>query len=493
MEQVAKKSRRISPFPRWVWLVLLLAAGTGALLLLLSPKKLPQLPSAVTYGELYSHTPGEIASLSVTLRSGEAWTLNQSPDGTVLLDDHSVALNQLRISDAFNSAAVVSYEQILSNDPREYQEYLPEMGLDTPYISAIISYQDGIQVRLFIGDEVPGENGRWFYMRVEGDNRLFALDRGTVEGLAINRVNMLQVNQPVLHEGRIDRIAITNAKGQVHTWALQGNITDGNAADRWAMVSPIPYPADGTVMKNMRDHLSHLYIGPRVDAATPGSLTEYGFDHPQLQLTIHQQAGRTHSTGTSGAMEMTDHPESTLTLAVGNAKNDVLNYVMYEGHIHVMSRHITDALVKLKAAETLSHYLLHMDATSLSTLTVEQEDKQTVYRITRSERVSENNELVRDPQGKVQWDFTVTKNGTPMAWDTFSAWYDQLTQVQVSGLLDHPSHTPPAHWHTRIITEDIRGGRDEVVLSQLDGFQDTVTINGTAMFYLTQGELDSHL
>lgn len=493
MEQVTKRSKKKPPMPRWVWLVLLLVAAGAGLVIWRMPKPLPELPSAVTYGEIRRHDPGEVAVLQVKLRGEDTWTMHQDTAGHITLEGENGALNPLRVTEAIHSAAVVSYERILADTPDEYAVYLAEMGLADPYVTAVITYRDGEKFTLSIGDEVLGEQNRWFYLLVDGDQRLFALDRGTVEGLAINRANLLQVDQPVLHADRMDRITLSGEDGTRFVWALEGSITDGNADDRWIMVEPYRYPADGSVIRNLRKTLEHLYIGPKEAAATPGNLPAYGFDPPRITLAIHQQAGEMGTTGAAGTFGMASYPEETFALEIGAAKSEVLQYVRYQGHIHVMSRHITDGLQQLKPADTLSPYLLHMDATALSAMTVEQDGQITQYQIQRGERVAANNELERDGRGRVIMDYTVTKNGTPMAWDAFAAWYDQLAKVEVSGVLKPADLETASMPHICIITEDTLGHRDEITLSPMDPFHHRVTINGTSIFYLVKDGLTEWL
>ena len=103
-----------------------------------------------------------------------------------------------------------------------------------------------------------------------------------------------------------------------------------------------------------------------------------------------------------------------------------------------------------------------------------------------AEQVAENNELVTDDEGNQVYDITLTKNGESADYTAFSAAYNQLMMVTMSGRL-------PDDWtaadipHTVWTFTDIDGTVHTVALTRYDAMHDAVAVDGVALFYLIQG------
>ena len=77
------------------------------------------------------------------------------------------------------------------------------------------------------------------------------------------------------------------------------------------------------------------------------------------------------------------------------------------------------------------------------------------------------------------------RNGEEIAYDAFSAAWERLLTVTVSGRL--PEGWQPKETHTRYIFRTVSGGRHTMELSDYDGMHDAVTMDGHTLFYLIKG------
>lgn len=495
MHQVQKKKRRALRHGRALMLaaavMLLLACGAAyALLSQPSMVDLWEIDSTQEGGTLYEYEAGDVQRIAVTLRSGEGWAALHQEDGSMVLEGDDGFSVEPETADALLAAAsVVAYSEIVTDDPAEYTDRLAEFGLDSPRATVEIAYADGVRCVLRIGDPCELENNSFYYMTVDGDQRLFGLDRGTAMDLIQQRGALYDVTQPTLHKARIDRITFARgAGGEVWAqWTLRGDI-GGDAIDRWMLTTPALYPADGESMDNLLDNLVNIRLGAYVGKATEENLKEYGFDDPRLILTLHQAEGSIGTTDAEGVVSAMDWPEDEFTLVVGGARNESVDYVRVEDKIYVTSHYSLQVFMETEPASTVSRYTAPVALGNLTRLTVTTDGATDEYVLTRQEQVAENNELVTDEDGNVVYDIHCTRNGEEISYAAFEAAYNNLLLVTVSGQL-------PSGWkaqeapHT-VFTFEGGGTSHTVELTRFDALHDAVVIDGYAMFYLIQGGMD---
>ena len=111
-----------------------------------------------------------------------------------------------------------------------------------------------------------------------------------------------------------------------------------------------------------------------------------------------------------------------------------------------------------------------------------------VYTLRRQERVAANNELVTDENGEVVWDVFCDKDGAEVSYSAFSAAWEQLRAVRVTGWLpDGFTVTEPVH--TTLTFTTVTGKTHTLALAPYDALHDAVIVDGTALFYLISGGL----
>lgn len=487
MQSVRKKTKKPLRYARWMLLaglLLLLAGSIGAWRLASKPEEPIVIEKTIHSGTLYTYAEENIASLRITLRSGESWQLTQDADGNLAVDgDSAYQVAQRKRTSLLSAAAVVTYEDVLTEDALAYAQNYADFGLDTPRVVAEISYRDGTAVTLRIGDDHALEDTGWSYMLIDGDPRLYAIDTGTADALTVEKADLHPIEQPVLHKARFDRITLTGEDGQVKAaWVLQGDI-GGDANDRWQLTVPLTYPADGESMSNLHDNLENIRLGAYVGEATPENLTKYGFHAPRFVIEIHMAAGSIGSANAAGEYEVVDWPESSFTLTVGAAKNDAVDYVRVEDSIYLTSHYSLAVFMNMKPVSTLTRFVAPTALGNLASLRIAGPDTAEEYVLTRTEQVAENNELVYDAQGNIVYDVTCTRNGESIAYTAFEAAYNNLLIVTVSGTLSTGWQSDEAP-HTTYTFTQTDGVVHVVELVHCDAFHDAVVLDGNTMFYL---------
>lgn len=486
MLEVKKKTRRTPRHAR-AWMALcaaVLALGVGAAAVVANRPAAPveEVESHDTSGTLTDYESSQVTRLAIAHRNGDSWAALQTAGGTLTLeDDPEYEISAAKAADLLDLARSLTYQQVLAEDASAYS--LADFGLENPLLTLSVTYADGACWALHLGDSLTLESSNAYYMLVDGDSRLFALDRGTAEALMVERAALHPVEQPTLHKARFDHITLLDGNGAtLAEWVLQGDI-GGNAQDRWLLTAPIQYPADGESISTLQDSLANLRLGAYVAEATPESLTAYGFDTPSLTIAVHQAAGAIGTTGADGVYAVTDWPENTFTLTVGGKKSDMVDYVLVDGSIYLGSHFTLEVFSGMDPMATLSRYTVPVALGNLQSLTLRQGDTETVYTLARTEQVAENNQLVTDAAGNVVYDITCDMNGKAVPYASFESAYNGLLKVTVSGLLPQgwqPTEAP----HTTYVFQAATGERYTLELTRFDPLHDAVLLDGRAVFYL---------
>lgn len=442
-----------------------------------------------TAANLFEYTPVDVAS--ITIRRGEeaSWTVTQADGLLTLAGEGGFTLSESTSATLLDAACILPCEAVLTDDPTEYQPHLADFGLDNPRYEAIVTYADGVTAHLRVGD--PGaENNAWYYMTVEGDDRLFTFSRGMVEALFVSRDSLWDVASPVIHKARIDRLTLT-APDAVTQWTLQGHITDMDAADKWFVTAPFTYPADADAMSTLLANAANLRLGAYVGPATAENLAAYGFDTPRLTIDIHMAAGAIGVTSEDGAVIATDYPEGTVTFIIGGEKNDMVDYVRHVDSIYLSSHFTMGMFLDYDVAATMSRYPVMTALGNLASLTIDENGAVTEYLLTRTEQVAANNEIVTDEDGNAVYDVTVACNGEPVDYTAFETAYNKLAMATVSGAL--PSGLSIPSPHTTCTFADVDGTVHTVALADFDVLHDAVIVDGHPAFYLIKGGFQLNL
>lgn len=494
--QTVEKKRSAARRPGLAALLLLALAALAGLLLLLhaSRQGTPEQPSAPvvsTAQTLLEYPPEDVQRITIA-RSGEApWTVVRDADGRITLqEDTPIPLSDATAAVLADAARIIACSQVLSETPAEYLPHMAVYGLEPPDCTASITYADGRTATLHLGF-ISHENS-WYYMQLEGDDRLFAMAKGLAEDLFVSRDSLLEVPQPVIHRARMDRITFTRGDGSMLQWTLKADIADSDALDHWQITAPFTYPADADAMNSLLRNLANLRLGAWVGPATPDLLTECGFDLPRLTMALHMAPGDIALVGSAGAADPQHFSESECVITIGGERSDLVDYVLFDGQIYVSSHFTLGVFLNMEAERTMSRYLVQTALGNLASLTISTPEGDVVYALQRSEKVAPNNELLLDDDGNPQLETTVTRNGEPIDYATFEAAYSQLILTTVSGELPDPSASFPTP-HTTYTFQDVNGMVSTVALADFDVLHDAVLLGGHPVYYLIKGGFQLNL
>ena len=477
MQKVERKQHKSGGPRRRLWLaaVFVLLAGSMTVLLL-TGRVSEEMPVREEHsGTLISREAEELVSITVKRRGEEAWTLVRREDGTLAPEggaEWTVTEAQGRLLQ--EAMTLLGYQEVLTEDPETYLADPASFGLESPLVTVTACYRDGTETTVHIGNDIGLDDG-WYYMTVDGDNRLFAVSSGTVEGMNVEYALLHPVPKPEIYAALLDRITVSDADGNVIAeWALQGKISDRDAGTNWFVTMPFTSPADEGSIKNLKKNAENLRLGVFTADADEPLLEQYGLAHPSRKLTFHMAAGSTGTVSDTGVYDVQDHEEKTVVMYVGNARDEMADYVRYGDEIFTVSHFTIAVFSDPNPMNTVAKYPVLVPLASLESLTVEQEGETREYVIVDREQAEDEDETRE-----------VRLNGEMIPWDMFEAAYDRLLTVTYSGVLPQG-----AQWkepYKKYTFRTLSGGTHTITLGDFDGMHDAVTVDGTTLFYLIKG------
>ena len=477
MQRVERKEHPERKHRRLIWLaaafVLLAASVTAAVLLLRKPAEvIPE--EEKHWGMLISRQEEELVSVTVHRRGEDAWTLYRTENGRLMPEGGEgwiVAEQQGQLLQ--EAVTQLRYEEILTEDPEIYRVNSADFGLEEPLVTVTARYTDGTEKTIRVGGDTGLEEDSR-YVTADGDDRLYAVSAAVVEDLNIEFELLHPVPRPEIYASLLDRITLYDSEKVVTEWALQGEITDRDAAVNWAVTAPFRYPADEETMKKLKKSAENLRLGAYTAPATEENLEKYGFKNPRRILHFHMAAGSTGTVSDSGVYDVKEHTENTVTLTIGGAPDDLADYVRFGEEIFTVSHFTMAAFLETDPMDTVAKYPVLTPLASLERLTLEENGEVRDYVLQEAEN-TEDGSAAR----------CCLLNGKEIPWESFEAAYNRLLTVTFSGKL--PEGAEWKEGYKKYTFRTVSGGTHTVIFSDWDGIHDAVTADGSTLFYLIRG------
>ena len=441
-------------------------------------------------GTIIRRNAEELQSLTVKQRGKEPWTAEKEEDGSLRLtpEDNSMPNTWLvddSIAGRLTDAAVnLTYDDVFTENRTDWEPYAEDFGLKDPLVNAVFRYTDGTETSVHFGDSADPDDNAYYYMTVEGDDRLYAVAAGTVEDLNTEKELLHPVRTPEIRGALLDRITVKEGDGTIRKeWTLQGKVSDRDAAENWLLTVPFVYPADYDAMKNLRDSAENLRLGVYIGEAEEEALKQCGLDRPAAIIELHMAAGSTGTVSDSGVYDVDDWEERTVTFALGNNKSEMVAYVRFGDEIYTISHFSVNVFTETDPMMTAARYTVTTPLNSLESVTVEKPDGTVHYALEKEEGSETGGN--DQPETADTAAYRCLRNGEEISYDAFSAAWERLLTVTVSGRL--PKDWQLKQAHTKYTLRTVSGGTHTIELSDYDGMHDAVALDGHTCFYLIRG------
>ena len=169
-----------------------------------------------------------------------------------------------------------------------------------------------------------------------------------------------------------------------------------------------------------------------------------------------------------------------MTITIGSSKSDMVDYVLFDGEVYTLNHFTLSAFTETEPLSTAARYPVATPLNSLESVLTEKEGEEAVlYSLVRPESGAEAEDAgEEDGEPAIR----CLRNGTEIPYSAFSAAYERILTVTVSGRLPDGWQVKPAH--TKYTFRTVSGGTHTVELSDYDGMHDAVTMDGHTLFYL---------
>lgn len=436
-------------------------------------------------GNIYLREETEVESMTLKQREQEEWTVIRDTEGQLRLLDATGEASSWTVDENIaemltEAATKMTYEDIFAEKRSDWEVEEDVFGLKEPQVTAVVRFTDGTETTVHIGKSADPENNSFYYMSVDGDERLYAVSAGITEDLMTEKALLHPVPRLEIMKALLDRITVKNGDGSIRKeWKLQGSVEDRDASENWLLTVPFVYPADYDSISNLKENAGNLRLGLFVDTANQETLKLYGFEEPAAILEFHTAAGKTGTTGADGVYDVRTWEEQATTLTVGGKKGELSSYILYDDSIYSISDFTLSPFLKTDPTSTAARYVVMTPMTSLEEVIVEKKGEEPVLYSLTVEEIPATEDTAAEEK------YHVLKNGEEMPFETFGAAWQRLMTVTVSGRFS--TDYTPGEAYVKYTFRTVNKRTHTVELSELDEMHDAVTLDGHTRFYMIRG------
>lgn len=310
---------------------------------------------------------------------------------------------------AVNSAAKYGYTltaEKLIGDAADYN--LDEFGLQDPVVQVTSTFTDGTEFSYAIGN-VAASTG--YYLLVDGKIYVGSSSEYLRKGLTDFCTTKIVSIDTSTTDPDFDSISITNENLGNSVLTIQDQIRPTNVS-AYSITSPYSCSGNDSEIKSLQEALCTVTANTVVKLSpTDEELEKYGLKNPKATVTYTVNG-------------------ETYTLYAGGKDEDGNRYLMVKGG-HVVYTIASSSISDWADATVLSlreKFVLLVTITDIETITVDQDDGEHVFSMSRTE-----NEESTTEESTV-YDYTVKgTDGQDLTYKTFQQYYQLLVGEQLLG------------------------------------------------------------
>ena len=435
---------------------------------------------------LYLGDSSQLDSIVLSQDEGDSYTLRMQ-DGNLMLERGRqwLAVSDYQQESMLKAVTQLVMPGVVAEDESEVADHLADMGLDTPRATALVRYQDGTEMTLELGGDVPTTS--YSYFRWSGDDGIYMCDSGLTDAMLTTATRLLPVEQPTLSKDLIDQVTLSRADGK--TSVLFSNDGDGHYTG--LLVEPYHYPVDSKQVETLLTALSSFRLGTREAEANAETRAQYGLDDPELTLWLHQTAGTVGQVDENGQLTAVEVEEQALRFVIGRPEGDFFYTCEYAGNCYLVSRFLLETLLATSPDTLVARQPADLGGAALSDVLIEAPQGNLHVTAKYTERVLPNNDIETDADGNTVYDTAVTLNGEDADAELLTTLTSRLNALTISGDLPAGWTVPEgAQPRWRIVLTTVGGTTREIAAYRLDAFSDALAVDGVAIHYAHEEAID---
>lgn len=423
-----------------------------------------------------SYDPKDVASLTVKNQEGE-YTITQENGVAMMAGRADFVFSENMLTPLLANAALVFAEEKVMDMPGSgYDDR--DFGLMENGIHVAVRYADGREIAFRIGNLIPQETPL-YYMRVEGDDGLYAVGQDVQEIFMLSADSLHAVREPALNADLIDKVAFTGSDPFTIEW---------NGSE-WYMTAPFRYPLSTTKVNAFLKKLEDIRFAQYVSPAEKADLSALGLSPALRTMTLSIAPSIVTGYDENDqviASEQIDAYE--LTFHCGADKGEVLFYCLYRGDVVLATRFSAAVLLSQTYDTLLQPAPFGLSLSELTRLEWTQGGATRAWDITLHERVLPNNEFETDDSGNILYDVRVWQNGAEADSEAFLLFYSRLVDVTTTQPLP-ADYALPAQSEITITLHRSSGAR-KIELYAYGELHYAVSVDGETLYYISRDAID---
>lgn len=345
-------------------------------------------------------------------------------DGFVMAQEEGFPLDESQAQLMINAVAKLSAEGIVSEDPKDLEQY----GLESPQTTATLTLKDGTSITLFIGDTLPSNSSR--YAKLDRSNTVYRVESIVQTYLQKTRQDLISAEALPTVSGTIQTIKIENEKNTITLSYEENNELDrtGGNMNPWVIEGVNgKISADTSAMTELLSSYESFSTIDCVDYREE-NLEQYGLLNPTKALRIFYLED---TDTTQEEMQETKQTKKEITLYFGKQDEEGNYYVRAENSsfTYRMSEETIQSLLSPELEPLIDKYAVRVNIDTVEKISITYGKVAHTVEIKRTETTAED--------GTTQTEENFILDGKEFEDDSeFRTYYQKLISLQGSSMLE---------------------------------------------------------
>lgn len=427
--------------------------------------------------QLSEKNPETIVAIAMKTYGGEQYILT-ARNGQLMLNQNEqlLPISQEASNELLEIFSLFTVQATIAD--HSYELPLEEMGLSPAQASATVSYSDGSEILVELGETIPETS--YVYMRWSQDDGIYAADQGMFEAFEKNADRLLPLIQPAIADSLVNRVEIQNHYGNVSIRME----TDGEGIRSGWFVKPYAYPVGNESLSALLNALASFRLGSVQSNINDKNSSEFGFNPCLCKLIVHQEEGFRADTDENGALILTPQEAIQYTIEIGNETNEHFYYCRFQGCYYLVSKYLIQTFLSFSAEEAVTTQPMNIGDSSVSKIILQTDNERRELTAKYTETASQE-----DQKTDIGYSAEYQLNGSSISQAQMDNIIDTLNHITVSGNISN-EWTPQgkAIWTLSIVSWS--GNERKIEGYRNNPFTDVFSIDGVFLHTLSSETID---
>jgi hypothetical protein len=220
----------------------------------------------------------KIDQLTVKSESGDTTSVKKNGDAWQVTAPIDAKASETDVTSVTSALGSLEVTRVIDENPANLKEY----GLDTPQMQIDYKTSDGKTGKLIVG--AKNATGASLYAKRNDEQRVFLIPQYQEASLNKSTFDLRDKSIMTVAQDKVDGMEATS-DGKTVTFTKSGS--------DWKMVKPVAARADFSAVEGVISRIQSAQMKSVVtNTASPDDLKKYGFDKPQVAISLNEGSAR---------------------------------------------------------------------------------------------------------------------------------------------------------------------------------------------------------